>query len=549
VQIAAVGRHVQVAVGGSRRLAATHVVVHGLNPLGKDAGATRPGSPRRFDPDRQRRPFGRRRLSLFGLAVAAVVVVGAVAMGVGGRGGGEAVRYVPRGELRSDPLAFTDDRASGFERAAANGLSQVIYAKSPGGVLAAAARTASFRPLVERATAGTGIDPNLVEAIVMLESAGRPDAIAGGDPAGAAGLTQIVAGTASSFLGMRVEIAASRELTSRIERARARGKVARALRLEAARRAIDARFDPAEALAGTVRYLSAARARFGRDDLAVVSYHMGIGNLESVLGDYTGAPAGEPIGAIVRADGLSYARVFFDSSPVDHTAAWRRLAAFGDDSKTYYWRVLAAEQIMRLYRRDPVRLEALAYLHERKASAEEVLHPLPVTERFLTPDAVERARRQGLLQTLPDDPKLTHFRVDPRLGEFAQQLGRSPALYRALRPEALALLCYLAGNVHTISGSGTPLIVTSAVRDASYQRLLSQVNPEATDAYSLHTTGYAFDLLRRYGSSAEARALQYELDRLEALNLIAWVREPSAIHVTVSSRAAELIPATLRRVS
>ena len=101
--------------------------------------------------------------------------------------------------------------------------------------------------------------------------------------------------------------------------------------------------------------------------------------------------------------------------------------------------------------------------------------------------------------------------------------------------------------VHTISGSATPLIVTSAVSDESYQRLLSQANPEATAAYSLHTTGYAFDLLRRYGSNAQARALQYELDRLQALNLIAWVREPSAIHVTVSSQAAELIPATLRR--
>ena len=487
-------------------------------------------------------------MSLFVVGVVAVVVGAAVAMGIGGRGGGGAVGYVPRGELRSDPLAFTAGRASGFEGAAAAGLSQVIYVKSPGGVLGAAARTASFRPLVERATAGTGIDPDLVEAIVLLESAGRPDAIAGGDPAGAAGLTQIVAETASGFLGMHVEIAASRRLTTQIERARAAGKLTRMLRLEAARTAIDARFDPAQALAGTVHYLEAARARFGRDDLAVASYHMGIGNLESVLRDYAHAPAGEPIGAVVHTDGLSYARVFFDSSPIDHPAAWRRLTAFGDDSKTYYWRLLAAEQIMRLYRRDPTQLEALAYLHERKASAEEVLHPLPTTKRFLTPDAIEHARRQGLLQTLPDQPSLTHFRIDPSLGELAPQLGQSPALYRALRPEALALLCYLADRVHTISGSGTPLTVTSAVRDDNYQRLLTQVNPEATDAYSLHTTGYAFDLLRKYGSPAQAQALQHELDRLEALNLIAWTREPSAIHITVSTQAAELIPATLRQI-
>jgi hypothetical protein len=491
----------------------------------------------------------RRRSLLFGLVVAAVAVsVVVAAIVIGGRGGGNAVRYEPRGELRADPLAFAPGRTAELERSAAEGLSQVLYAKSPGGVLVAAARTASFRPLIERATAGTGIDADVVEAIVMLESAGRADAIAGGDPEGAAGLTQIVAGTASSFLGMRVDIGASRYLTRRIERARAGGKLAKMLRLEATRRAIDARFDPRQALAATVRYLSIARARFGRDDLAVVSYHMGIGNLESVLRDYAGRPGGEPIGAIVRADGLSFARVFFDSSPVDHAAAWRRLAALSDDSKTYYWRVLAAREIMRLYRDDPVRLEALAYLHERKASAEEVLHPLALTERFVTPEDVDRARQQGRLQALPDDPRRTRFRVDPRLGGLAPRLGRSPDLYRALRPEALALLCYLAVKVHAIGRSATPLIVTSAVRDEGYQRLLSQVNSEASAAYSLHTTGYAFDLLRRYGSNAQARALQYELDRLQALNLIAWVREPTAIHVTVSSRAAELVPAVLRRV-
>jgi hypothetical protein len=276
---------------------------------------------------------------------------------------------------------------------------------------------------------------------------------------------------------------------------------------------------------------------------------MGIGNLESVLRDYAEAPAGEPIDAVVRDGDLSYARVFFDSSPAAHAAAWRRLAGLGDDSKTYYWRVLAAKRIMRLYREDPARLEALAYLHDRKASAEEVLHPLPVTQRFHAPGDVERARQDGRLQPLPNEPALTHFRLDRHLGELAPRLGKKPDLYRALRPEALALLCYLADRVHAVGGSRSPLIVTSAVRDESYQQLLTETNPEATAAYSLHTTGYSFDLLRRYGSNAQARALQYELDRLEALNLIAWVREPSAIHVTVSSRAVELVPALLRRVT
>jgi len=54
----------------------------------------------------------------------------------------------------------------------------VLFTKSPGGALATAARVASFRPLIDRVSAGTGIDPNFLEGIVFLESAGRPDVIA-----------------------------------------------------------------------------------------------------------------------------------------------------------------------------------------------------------------------------------------------------------------------------------------------------------------------------------------------------------------------------------
>src|SRR5919198_271299 len=95
-----------------------------------------------------------------------------------------------------DLLAFSGGQERPLERAAAVGFAHVLYVKSPGGVLAAAQRTARFRPSIERAAAGTGIDPNLLEALVFLESGGRPEVIAGSDPANAGGLTQIVAETA-----------------------------------------------------------------------------------------------------------------------------------------------------------------------------------------------------------------------------------------------------------------------------------------------------------------------------------------------------------------
>ncbi len=116
-------------------------------------------------------------------------------------------------------------------------------------------------------------------------------------------------------------------------------------------------------------------------------------------------------------------------------------------------------------------------------------------------------------------------------------------LYRGLRPAALALALYLGAQTRAMAGDPrSTLTVTSTVRDQSYQRSLIRRNHEATRSYSLHTTGWAFDVLRRYRSKKHALAFQFVLDRLQALNLIAWVREPAAIHVTVSRDAEALTP-------
>jgi hypothetical protein len=480
------------------------------------------------------------------------VLVGAVVTFVAARSFGDDRQapgaLVPRAvPPDGDPLAYDDSQAKELERSAAFGLSHALYAKSPGGVFASARRTDSFRPLVEDAVDGSDLDADLVEAIVFLESAGRPDVIAGDDPVAASGLTQILAETAQNFLGMDVDLEESRRLTVRIREAERRGSRAAAERLRERRRAVDARFDPEQALAGTVRYLTSAREALGRDDLAAVSYHMGIGNLSNVLRAYAGAGADADVRQLVDEEGLSWARVFFDTAPDRNRAAHQLLAQLGDDSPTYYWRLLAAQEIMRLYRDDPERLQELDLLHGSKGSAEEVLHPPSETERFADALDVQRAWDTHLLQALPNDAARLGFRVDRSMGELASELGQPRALYRGLRAEALALLVYMAGRVQEISGAEAPLEVTSTVRDDEYQQLLRRGNPEATDGYSLHTTGYAFDVRRKYASGAQALAFQFLLDDLTARGLIAWVREPGAIHVTVGPEAELLVPLVLER--
>ncbi|MCW3038612.1 MAG: Lytic transglycosylase catalytic, partial [Solirubrobacterales bacterium] len=425
-----------------------------------------------------------------------------------------------------DPLRYTPALRADREQRATAGLAHVLYAKVPGGAVATAARVDALRPRIERAARAGGIDPDLLEGIVYLESAGRPDAIANPtDRSGAAGLTQILAETATSLLGLKVDVAASTRLTRGIARGR------RVAARERQRRRIDERFDPDKALAATVRYLKLGEQELGgSQELAIVSYHMGIGNLQTALKRFGGD------------DRTPYAELFFASSPVDHAQAFAFLRGLGDDSSTYLWRVRAAATIMRQYRSGPAALAATATLQTHKNSAEEVLHPEGSVPEYADPFALGRAQAAGDLVRL-DAGRLARYGlvVSPAMGELAPRLKQSRRLYRALRPEALAVLLYLGAAAQGISGNG-PLVVTSTIRDAPYQRLLTRTNIQATKAYSLHTTGYTFDIARQYVSPAQSQAFQYALDRLTALNLIAWVREPAAIHVTVSADVPQLLP-------
>jgi hypothetical protein len=430
---------------------------------------------------------------------------------------------------RVDPLAYTAAREDALAAAAARGNAHVIYAKSPGGVVASAARTARYRPLVEAAAKVAKIDPDMLEAIVLLESAGRPDAAADPRLDGAVGLTQILAETGRNLLNMRVDPAGARRIGRSIARAAARGDGALVARLRDRRRRVDERFDPPKALAATARYLLLAKGLLHRDDLAVESYHMGIGNLQTALRAYGDA-------------GISYARLYFDSSPTRHPNAWQQLARLGDDSSTYLWRVEAAREIMRLYRSDPAQLAQIAALQNNKNSAEEVLHPAAASERFGTPDALRAGYDAKHILPLPRALLAEHgIHIDAQMGELAGRLKRSRRTYRGLRPEALALLVVLGAGVKDISGT-EPLDLTSTVRDQRYQNLLlAGGNGEATRNYSLHTTGWAFDILRSYRSRAQALAFEFMLGRLQSEDLIAWVREPAAIHVTVSADAKALL--------
>ena len=461
------------------------------------------------------------RLAVLGVAVLLGMVL-LIALLSGGGPPRLPLPGIGRPARAGDPFAYVGGRQADIVARATAGNANVLFAKSRGGALAAAARVVAFRGRIEAAASGTGVDPSTLEGIVFLESGGDPNAIAGSDPVNAAGLTQIVAETGQSLLAMHIDLVRSRKLTAQIAQAYAAGDDARVLRLQRARARIDDRFNPVRALAATVRYLELARRHFGRTDLAVESYHMGIGNLGDVLSQYDG---GQPV---------PYVQLYFDTSPDRHAAAYRLLSGFGDDSWTYYWRVLAAEQIMRLYRSDPAALRRLASLETAAGSSALALHPPDRTQTYADPSALDSAYASRAILPLPSNAKALGLAYDPAMGSLAHRLGVTPALYRGLRPPALDLLIELAARVRTLSGGLSPLIVTSTVSDARYQRLAGFSDPPAAG-------GWSFTIARRYVSEAQAVAFQAMLDRLQSLNLIAWQRYTDEIEVTVASDADRAI--------
>jgi hypothetical protein len=458
------------------------------------------------------------------LAGAAVILVVAAAVAALS-GGGPAPLPLPgigRPARSGDPFGYIAGRANDFTQRATAGSAHVLFAKSPGGVMATAARVARYRPMIDQVTSGTGIDPNLLEALVFLESAGNPNALAGADAADAAGLTQILAQTGTALLGMHIDLPRSRRLTRRIDVAYAAGETGLVASLQRQRAKIDGRFDPRSALKATVRYLKLAEKDFaGRADLAVVSYHMGIGNLQHVLADYDGG------------DAVPYVQLYFDSEPDHNESAYNLLAGLGDDSSLYWWRVLGSLAIMRMYRTNQPALRSLSALQVAGGSNAEVLHPPSQTPVFADPDALRSAYAHRAVLALPSNPGALGLAYAPSIGSLAGKLGEPPRLYRGLRVPALDALIEMAARVRTLSGSKAPLIVASAVTDARYQHLA----PGAPMA----AAGWSFQILRRYGGPAQANAFQAVLDRLQSLNLIAWTRTARAIDVTVAADASQAI--------
>ena len=322
---------------------------------------------------------------------------------------------------------------------------------------------------------------------------------------------------------MHIDLAAQPQADRSDRRASGNDRSALAARLERRRAAIDDRFNPPKALVATVRYLQIAQRRFGRPDLAIESYHMGIGNLQHVLD------------ALRRRASRCRTRSCTSTPPPTTTrAAYNLLAGFGDDSSLYYWRILGAAQIMRLYRSDRAALTPTRLAAGGLGSSGEVLHPPDRTPAFSDPDALYGAYAEHELVRCRPTPRALGLAYDAGIGAEARRLKVAGDAV----PGAASGCARSAGRA---CGAGADVVGRRAAADrlqrghrARYQQTLGGADRTAT-------TGYSFTIARRYVNRSQAAAFQAMLDRLQSLNLIAWERFTGVIEVTVASDASHAI--------
>ncbi|MBI4895726.1 MAG: transglycosylase SLT domain-containing protein [Candidatus Aenigmarchaeota archaeon] len=411
-----------------------------------------------------------------------------------------------------------------------------------------------------------GIDPGMLEGIIYVESGAYSNAV---NASGAAGIVQIMPRIAEAYkmdvnyemsdwctseifrLQKALEHETSTAKTEKIKNKIAGYKVKRA--------AIDERFNPYKCLEVASHYLGDEKSKFGRDDFAIWTYHTGRTNaLDAVLRFIDPKPpvvSGRDaqgrviidVQATMKKYGLTYSELYFGCSPYrtnpgTYDFIYRQLI---DSSAQYPWNAMAAQRLVRMSKKDPVRFRKLVdkYLAAMPDSpSTRVKRNIPIIEEVTTwydpnkdheytdVNEIISALDKGELVKLPDNPRALGFSLNPKeIGINASSDVRE--FFYSTKPETVGMLITLASITRHESGKyDQHLTVNSAVRSREYQKRVGSSD------FTTHALGRGVDISRRYKSGRQATAFQYALDRLRDGNMIRALKEDEGhLHLVVNS--------------
>jgi soluble lytic murein transglycosylase-like protein len=388
-----------------------------------------------------------------------------------------------------------------------------------------------LQSLFKSAAASSGMPASIIEAIAYLESWGDPKAES---PAGPRGIMQVSSATAAS-MGLKITFATKYRITQdKVPVKGKRGKTTyRVVTRKTPYRVLlrDERLLPERAIPAAARYLAGMEQRFGGRDWAIFAYHCGQGCV-GMMQDITRRSRGIP------KDRMTVARMFFSNSP-----AWNRELYEAiqqqmqrDYSPTYWFRVMRAQQLLALYRRDPEEFAHLAeeYRSQFTVGNARAPHRLSVWLKkddlvYRSDDDIRADLGKKLVKAL-DRPE--YFGYSLKL--VADRDDRAEA-----SPSALGTLAYIAFETRRMFEAMNPkgdkyhpLEVTSLVEPEDLAR--QKIRPEALS----HLSGQVFDIDYSALPPAELECLRFVLSDLGWEGYLGFVEEGmDSLHIGCSPGA------------
>ena len=249
----------------------------------------------------------------------------------------------------------------------------------------------------------------------------------------------------------------------------------------------DDRMYPERAIPAAARYLAGMEQKFGGRDWAIFAYHCGqgcVGEMQELTRRARGIPKDE----------LTVSRMFFSASPAWNKELYQAIQQQmqRDWSPTYYFRIMRAQELLAMYRRDPAAFTSLAQQYRSEfITAGRAPHRLSVWLKrddmiFRSCDDIRVDGGKRLVKAL-DRPDYYGYslRVSPD----------TPAdldFYQQASPSALGALTYIAfetrrlfEQMHPSGEKFRPLPVTALVEP---EDIRAEVQPAGRSSRTARAT-------------------------------------------------------------
>jgi soluble lytic murein transglycosylase-like protein len=390
-----------------------------------------------------------------------------------------------------------------------------------------------LQKIFRQAERQSGLPASFIAAVAYLESWGKATAVS---PAGPKGMMQIAEGTAR-LMGLKV--VRKTRYRIRYERRKVRARNGKTVTRKVRRRipytviVRDDRLVPSRAVPAAAKYLARLEERFGRRDWAVFAYHCGEGCVSELMNIIDRSDG-------LRKDNVSVPEAFFSSSPTQKRELYEALRYHmeRDYSPTYWFRVSRAEELLKLYAKDPPAFRKLFSEYRNHANPNQrAPHRLSVWLRpedfaYLTCEDLKREQGRTLVRAF-DDSKFFGFSLRTQGAcAVAENDTENQEYYLLASPAVVGTISYIAYETRRLHEAMNPkgerfvpLEVTALVQPLDYEQGRLKANGQEMPS---HCTGQVFDIYYGNLPPGQREALEFVLDDLGWEGYLGFIRDSSS---------------------